>query len=41
MAPKVKAAAIFAKSSGKNSHIGNLDRALDVFQGSSGTVIEP
>jgi len=41
MAPKVKAAAIFTKSSGKNSHIGNLDRALDVFQGSSGTLIEP
>ncbi|MEM1611560.1 MAG: hypothetical protein QXQ57_07960 [Sulfolobales archaeon] len=41
MAPKVKAAAIFTRSSGRNSHIEHLDEALDVFQGTSGTVIEP
>ncbi|MEM4971286.1 MAG: carbamate kinase [Sulfolobales archaeon] len=41
MAPKVKAAAIFTRSSGRNSHIGHLDEALNVFQGTSGTVIEP
>jgi carbamate kinase len=41
IAPKVKAAAIFAKSRRKTSHIGHLDKALEVFKGASGTIVEP
>jgi len=41
MAPKVKAAALFTEAVKKPSAIGHLDMALEVFEGRSGTIIEP
>lgn len=41
MGPKVKASAIFALRTGRASYIGHLDRMIDVFNGNSGTIVEP
>jgi len=41
MAPKVRAAAAFTEATRRPSTIGHLDMAVEVFEGLSGTTIEP
>jgi carbamate kinase len=41
MLPKVEAAIQFVRASGQNASIGSLDRAAEVIEGMSGTIITP
>jgi carbamate kinase len=41
MGPKVEAACRFVESTGKPAMIGRLDDAVDLLNGSIGTVVEP